>query len=310
MSDITHSYLYLCGHTLCINGITHTVCRISHILYVWHNMHYIWHHTHTLWHHNTLFMALKLVYLTSHLLYLTPHPRGLCHHPQIMDHITLIVCKISQPKYVWYHKNCIWHHIHSLRWNATWWHHTHSIHVITPSISDITFTESAALLTVYSQYHTHSMCDIKPTIGMMSYEFCMTSHPLFMTSKHCSHDIISTLFMTSQSLYLSSQQLNLCRHTCCIHYITASMDVITPGLHVTSHNSTWHYIHSLWHHNTLWHQNYWDHVITPSICDIASTEAAPLHRVYWLYHTYYICDIKPTIYMTHMNSIWHHIHSL
>ena len=148
-------------------------------------------------------MASKLVYLTSHPLYLIPHPQCLCHHPQIIDHITPIVCKISQPKYVWYHKNYIWHHIHSLWWHTTRWHHTHSIHVIIPSISDITSTESASLLTVYSQYHTYSMCDIKPTIGMASYEFCMTSHPLFMTSKHCSHDIISTLIITSRSLYLT-----------------------------------------------------------------------------------------------------------
>ena len=47
-------YLYLCGHTQWINDITHTVCRASHGLYVWHNMHYILNHTHTLWHHNAV----------------------------------------------------------------------------------------------------------------------------------------------------------------------------------------------------------------------------------------------------------------
>ena len=107
--DIT--MLYLCDHTDCMDDMTHTVCRTSHVLNVWQNMHYMWHHTHALWHHILLFMTSKLLYLTSQPLYLTAHQRYLCHHPLIIDHITPILCKISQPKYVWHHRNYIWHHI-------------------------------------------------------------------------------------------------------------------------------------------------------------------------------------------------------
>ena len=32
-------YLYLCDHTHWVDDITHTVCRTSHIMYVWHYMH-------------------------------------------------------------------------------------------------------------------------------------------------------------------------------------------------------------------------------------------------------------------------------
>ena len=39
-------YLYLCDHTHSINDIIQTVCRTSHILYVWHYMQYIRYHTH------------------------------------------------------------------------------------------------------------------------------------------------------------------------------------------------------------------------------------------------------------------------
>ena len=57
-------------------------------------------------------------------------------------------------------------------------------------------------------------------------------------------------------------------------------------------------IHSIWYPTTVWHQTHCVHVITPSIIVIASTVAAPLLIVYWLYHAYCMCDMKPTIYMT------------
>ena len=63
-------------------------------------------------------------------------------------------------------------------------------------------------------------------------------------------------------------------------------------------NYRWHNIHSLWYHTTLWYHTHCIHVIAPSIFDIASTVAASLLTVYWLYHTCNMCDIKPTICMT------------
>ena len=63
-------------------------------------------------------------------------------------------------------------------------------------------------------------------------------------------------------------------------------------------NYIWHHIHSLWYHTMLWHHTHCIHVITPRIPVSASTVAGPLLIVYSLYHTYYMCDMKPTICMT------------
>ena len=202
-------YLYLCDHTHSLGDITHTVCMISYILYVWHNMQYIWNHTHALWHHSTLFMISNLIYLTSHPLYLTAHPLYVCNHTQIIDPIIPTVCMISQPQYIWHLMNCRWHHIHSLWYHTTLWHHTPCIHVIKPSIFDIASTVAVSLLTVHWLYHARNMCDIKPTICMTSCEFNVKSHPFFMTSQDCIHDITSTLFMISHPLYMTSHTLYL-----------------------------------------------------------------------------------------------------
>ena len=96
-------------------------------------------------------------------------------------------------------------------------------------------------------------------------------------------------------------------------------------------NYIWPHFHSLCYHTTLWHHTFCIHIITPRIPVIASTVAGPLLIVYWLYHTYYMCDIKPPICGFYMNSIystgilcditltlydkailysWHHIHSI
>ena len=75
-------------------------------------------------------------------------------------------------------------------------------------------------------------------------------------------------------------------------------------------NYIWHHIHFLWYYIMLWHHTPCIQVITPSIGVFASSVARPLLIVYWLSHTYYICDMKPTICIHPRNSIWHHTHSL
>ena len=66
--------------------------------------------------------------------------------------------------------------------------HTHCIHVITPRIPVITSTVPELLLTVYWLYHICNMCNIKPTICRISYEFYVTSQQLFVTLKDCIHE--------------------------------------------------------------------------------------------------------------------------
>ena len=308
-------YLYLCDLTLCIGGKMNTVCMISHILYVWYIMHYIRHHTHALWHHSTLFMMSKLLYLTSHPLYLIAHPLYQCHHTQIITHITPIV-RISESNethcvqtrqtiylsshnrylylcdhthstcllYAWHHMNYRWHPIHSVRYHTTLWHHTHCIHVITPSISDVASTVAASLVTVYWLYYIYSMCDIKTTICMTSYELYVTSHPIYMTShtlylwhhSPCFYEKTPAIFLTSYTVYMASRmvyewQHNHCiwHHTHCIYIITLTWLIILHPLYVWNHTHhrhfIWHHIHSWWHHTIVcmsWHPLcLWHHIL-------------------------------------------------
>ena len=117
---------------------------------------------------------ISLLYLISNWLYLTALPLYLCHHTQIINHITPIVCMITQAQYVWHHTNT--YDIKSSLCDITprCELHTHSIHVITPRIPVSTSTVAELLLTVYWLWHICIMCYIKPTIYMTSYEFYVT----------------------------------------------------------------------------------------------------------------------------------------
>ena len=114
---------------------------------------------------------------------------------------------------------------------------------------------------------------------------------LLMTSK--------ILYPTSHRLYLRAHPLYLCHHTRIIDhttpivcmYNTATICLTSCKLHMTlhplfmiSHNSQISLPLYLCHHTR-----------TPVI---SSTVAGPILRVYWLYHTSYMCDMKHTIYMT------------
>ena len=154
--------------------------------------------------------------------------------------------------------------------------------------------------------HTHCIDDITHTLFM-------TSHLLYIWhNMHCiwhrTHDLwhhnsllmtSKLLYHTSHRLYLTAHPLYLCHHTQIIDHAIPIVCMITQPQYVWHHmNYIWHHIHSFWYHTMLWHPTHCIHVITPRIPVITSTVAGPLLIVYWLYHTYYICDIKPTICIT------------
>ena len=165
----------------------------------------------------------------------------------------------------------------------------------------------------------------------------MTTHSLFMTYQYCIHDVTSTRFMTAYPLYMTSHTLYLRHHSHCIsdktppvYYIIHSIYDISYGVwmtiqprYLTSHSQylcnhtnliddiinfvcmirqpqyVWHHKNYIWQHfHSCWHHTHCIHFITPRIPFIASTVAGPLLIVYWLYHTYYMCDMKPTICLT------------
>ena len=202
---------------------------------------------------------ISLSYLLSNWLYLTSLPLYLCHHTQISNNTTRIVCMITQAQYVWHHMNT--YDITSTLYDITKPYdiHTHCIHVITPSIPVIASTVVELLLTVYWLYQISNMCDIKPTLCMTSYEFYVTSQPLFMTSKDCIHDITSTLFMTSPPLYMTSHTLDLWHHSHCNYDKTPTMFLTLYSVYTTSH-----IMYEWQDNNCIWHDTQCICVITPT----------------------------------------------
>ena len=183
--DISSPYMwhqshYVCEYMSTIFNIKHRVLRQyngymwnhnlhicicwSHRLYQWYNIHCIYDMV------PTIFMAQYALYMTSHpwfmtsqdsihyisllylisnWLYFTAHPLYLSHHTQITDHLTLIVCMITQVKYAWHHMNTydITYTISDI--TPCSYIHTHCITLITPSIPVLASTVAELLLTGY-----------------------------------------------------------------------------------------------------------------------------------------------------------------
>ena len=180
----------------------------SHTLYRWYNPHCIYDMA------PTIFMAqyplymtshprfmtsqhsihyISLIYLITNWLYMTALTLYLCNHTQIINHITPIVCMITQAQYVWHHMNT--YDITSTLYNITPRYdlHTHCIRVITPRIPVIASTAAELLLTVYWLEHVCNMCDIKPLY--------VWHHMNSMWHHNNSLRHHKTVFMTSQPHY-------------------------------------------------------------------------------------------------------------
>ena len=120
------------------------------------------------------------------------------------------------------------------------------------------------------------MCDIKPTICMIAYEYYMTSQPLFMTSQEGIHDITSTLFMTSHPAHMKWLTLYLWHHSHCKYDKTPTMFLTLYSVYMTSH------MVNEWQHNDC-----------------------------ILHDTHCICVIKPSWLMTsHTMYVWNHTHCM
>ena len=117
--------------------------------------------------------------MTWHQLHMSSHPLFMISHHSMT----------SQPLYSCHHTQYIWHHIHCSC-------------IITHSVLII-----GHLLYVWHQ--THSMYD-------MVWKLYDITPRVFMTSQGCVHDITSTLFMTSHTLYRRFHTLYLWHHSHCI----------------------------------------------------------------------------------------------
>ena len=141
-----------------------------------------------------------------------------------------------------------------------WGHHTHYIRHRVHCICVITTTLSMISQPLYVRYHIQYMWDILSTIFMTSYTLCMTTQPCVLTTPH--------------SAYLWHHLHYRRRH---IHSITPSHNLydFTSTSGMTSHPlyQTSHQLY-LCHHNL-------------------STDITP--TFVW-HHTHYMCDIICTIY--------------
>ena len=151
---------------------------------------------------------------------------------------------------------------------------------------------------LYRWYNTPSIYDIKSTVYMAQYALYMTSHPRFMTSQHPTHAIKAIISHLTPIISDSTSTVSLSSHPDYRSYNPHCMYDNQPQ-YVWHHMTyIWHPIQSLWYYTTLWHHNHGIHVIIPRVPVIASTVAGPLLIVYSLYHTYYMCNMKPTTCMT------------
>ena len=122
-------------------------------------------------------------------------------------------------------------------------------------------------------------------------------NPGFMTSQHSIH-YISLLYLISNWLYLIALPLYLCHHSQIMNQRTPIVCMITQAQYVWYNTNTYDITSNLYD-ITPWYElhTHWVHVITPRIPVIASTAAGLWLTVYWVYHIYNMCDLKPTICM-------------
>ena len=252
--------------------------KSSHLAHVWHDTHSTWHHNHTLWHHSSVFMTSQPLHSWHQIPYIWHHLQGLWH-------LVPYTCDIADTMFVNTYQLY-------LTTNTRCRDNTKTISEITTSIC-----VSVGSHTLYRRYNTHCIDDMAPTVFMAQYPLYMTSHPRFIMSQHSTHDIKAMISHLTPILSDSTSTVSLSSHPDYWSYNPNCMYDNTAKIwHHT--NNIWHHIHSLWYHTTLWHHTHCIHIITPRIPVIESTVAGQLLIVYWLYHAYYMCDMKPTICMT------------
>ena len=175
-------------------------------------MHYTGHHIHTLW--------------QQHLEFMTLHALSSVHHTYyIWQLISSVWCHIH---YMWFITQWLylWHKTLYVYDIFTWYGITHSVMTTQPlcafpaTMSDIILSVFLTLHKMYQFYEKKWMYVITASICMTPYSLHMISHPLFMTSYHCSYHIASTAFMTSHTLYMTSCKWQYKCYICHLtHYV-------------------------------------------------------------------------------------------
>ena len=134
----------------------------------------------------------------------------------------------------------------------------------------------------YIRHRVHCICDITPTLSMISQPLCVWYHIQYMW------DILSTIFMTSYPLCMRSQP--------CV--------LITPhSAYVWHHLRYWsHHIHSITPSHNLYDFTSTSGMtdITTPVSDITPTVSLSSQPLHW-YHTHF-CMTSHPLYL------WYHTH--
>lgn len=297
--------LYLTSHPVClwlqnhnIYEHNHYICDITPTLFVTsHPQH---------WTSLPLYMTSHTKHMLSYPLHITSWPVKLWYPTNYIYGITQTVlmtkhplyvilhplCLGFHPLYVTSHPLCLWHHIHSI------WHHTHYVYENRTSLSNITSTVSLSSHPLNRWYHTHCTYDITATYIWHHMQYtCHNIHSLWNHS--CVYDFISTLFMTSDPLYMwitaiirvSSQQLfydiifimSDITHNVCM--TTQPLYLASHPLYLTSHRLyLCHHTHCIndisplysWHHTLVYDITSTDYDITSTIYVTATVTVTSL----------------------------------
>ena len=158
--------------------------------------------------------------MTSYPFYTTSQPLNVCHHNNSFNDRAPFACRTSNPLWVKYHT----------LYKAAHPHLMISHHII----HDITCTVFITSPSLYLRSPLPYLCPHSDSIDGLRTTVCMTSHPLYvfhrlhstqcyiqsMTSHHCIHHITSTAFITSHTLYMTSDTWQEIHHICYLtHYI-------------------------------------------------------------------------------------------
>ena len=175
------------------------------------------------------------------MLFMMSHPLHASHHTPISG-IAPTVSFSSQPLH-WYHTHfwmtkhppSVWHpmpyiehHIHSLCHHSTVLMTSQPLYMKTHPVCRATYA-------LHMRHHSEYLCPHTDCIDRITCILGMTSHSPYMWHRfhYAGHHILNlwlqtTVFMSSQPLYLTSCPMYLCHH---IH----SIDDITPTVLLRSH---------------------------------------------------------------------------
>ena len=208
----------------------------------------------------------------------------------------------------------------------------HCIHAITPTISSTAFTVSVSSQPLYVWSLNICIYHITPSLYMTSYAPYIR-HIHSLSSQHCSNHIISTAFMTSNTLYTPSHTWQhrsyICHLTLYISHFIHCLCVIKPSVSIVLHTlSVWHHIQYAWHHmNTLWHhtcigtshavylwhiQYIWNHPYCFMKTKQLYLASQPLYLTSQLSHLFYQClqHNYGSLHTWHTYDIIHTLHHI